>query len=189
MTLDIFTEARSAKVFHDTPVTVDQLKSLYEVAKWAPSESNSCPMRLTFVHSDAAKAKLRPFIVEPNRPKSDSAPVIAIVAYDSAFTDHLATLAPHLPSPSYFDQMPPDAREWSGFRSANLQAGMLIAAARAMGLDCGPLGGFDRAGVDQAFYADSTWRTSFLLMLGHANAEENYPRGARPDFEQACELL
>lgn len=189
MNNDLLTQHRSAKLYTDTPVSNDQLKALWDVAKWAPSESNSCPMRLTFISSPAQKARLLPHVAEGNRVKVESAPVTAIVAYDSQFTEKLGKLAPHLKAPTYFDTMPEAAREWAGMRSANLQAGMLIAAARNMGLDCGPLGGFDRPGVDSEFYSDSSWRTSFLMMLGVADADEYYPRGSRLDFEEACEIL
>lgn len=186
---DIFTTARSAKVYTTEPVSNAQLHQLYEWVKWSPSESNSWPLRLTFVRSDEQRQRLQKHVVPGNQSKVESAPVTAIVAYDTAFTDHLPQLAPHLTAPTYFDNMSPDARAWSAQRSANLQAGMLIAAARAMGLDCGPLGGFDRDGIDQDFYADSSWRSSFLLMLGKADAEQHYPRGPRLAFEQACQII
>lgn len=185
----IFTEARSGKIYKPTSVNEEQLKALYELAKWAPSESNSCPMRLSFVHSDEAKARLRPHIAQGNQPKYDSAPVTVIVAWDEDFTSKLGTLSPHLKAPTYFDTMPEEARSFAAQRSAHLQAGMLIAAIRALGWTAGPMGGIDRAGIDQAFFADSTWRTSFVMMLGEADENEFYPRGTRLDFDEACEIL
>lgn len=181
MTTNIFTEARSAKLYKDQPIAQETLNTLIEWVKWSPSESNSWPFRVLFVQSDAAKARLLPLVAEGNQPKVESAPVIAILSYDEKFTDHLPTLAPHLPTPSYFDSMPAEAREFAMLRSANLQAGFFMCAARSLGLDCGPLGGFDRAGVNNEFLADSSWRTSFLCMLGHADPETYYPRGARLD--------
>ena len=185
----IFTEARSGKIYRDSPVSEEQLRSLYELAKWAPSESNSCPLRLVFVHSDDAKARLRPHVAEGNLPKYDSAPVTAIVAYDTAFTEQLSKLAPHLSAPTYFDTMPDDARDMSAQRSAHLQAGMLIAAVRALGWTAGPMAGVDRAGIDDEFLSESSWRTSFVMLLGEADEREFYPRGPRLEFDEACQVV
>lgn len=185
----IFSQARSGKLYTDTPVTPEQLQSLYELAKWAPSESNTCPLRLSFVHSAEARAKLRPGILPGNQPKYDSAPVTVIVAYDTEFDRYLETLAPHLADKSPYQNQSPEQRLEMIQRSAHLQAGMLIAAIRAMGWTAGPMAGIDRNAIDQAFYAESSWRTSFVIMLGVADANEFYPRGARLTFDEACELL
>ena len=189
MNADVFTQARSAKIYTDTPVDPAKLRALYDLAKWAPTESNTCPMRLLFIQSKDAKARLLPAIAAGNVAKVESAPVTAVVAFDTAFTEKLAVLAPHMTSPSYFDHMSADAKAFSGYRSTHLQAGMLIAAARSMGLDCGPLAGFDRAAVDAEFLADSTWQTSFLMMLGVADTTQSYPRGPRLSFEEACQVI
>ena len=189
MHTEVFTQARSAKLYTDTPVDPAQIQALYDVAKWAPTESNTCPMRLLFIQSKDAKARLLPAIAAGNVAKVESAPVTAVVAFDTAFTEKLPVLAPHMPSPSYFDHMSAEAKAFSGYRSTHLQAGMLIAAARSMGLDCGPLAGFDRAAVDAEFFADSTWQTSFLLMLGVADTSQAYPRGPRLSFEKACQII
>jgi len=183
MTADIFTQARSAKLFKPEPIAQETLDTLIEWVKWSPSESNSWPFRVVFVQSESAKARLLPLVAEGNQHKVESAPVIAILSYDEKFTDHLPTLAPHLPTPSYFDTLPAEAREFAMLRSANLQAGFFMCAARSLGLDCGPLAGFDREGVNQEFFADSSWRASFLCMLGHADPETYYPRGARLDTQ------
>lgn len=183
MTTDIFTKARSAKIFKPKPIAHETLEQLVEYVKWSPSESNSWPFRVVFVQSDEARARLLPLVAGGNQKKVESAPVTAIMAFDENFTQHLSTLAPHLTAPTYFDNMPEDARQFALLRSANLQAGFFMCAARALGLDCGPLGGFDRAGVDAEFFADSTWRASFLCMLGYADPETYYPRGARLDTQ------
>ena len=189
MHADVFTQARSAKTYTDTPVEPEQIRALYDLSKWAPTESNTCPMRLLFIQSEAAKARLLPAIAKGNVAKVESAPVTAVVAFDTAFTEKLPVLAPHMPSPSYFDQMSAEAKAFSGYRSTHLQAGMLIAAARSMGLDCGPLAGFDRAAVDAEFFANTTWQTSFLLMLGVADTCQSYLRGPRLSFEEACQVI
>lgn len=185
----IFTQARSGKIYTDAAMTQADIHALYEIAKWAPSESNTCPMRLVFAHSDEAKARLRPGILPGNQPKFDSAPVTAIVAFDTEFDQHLATLAPHLAESSPFADMPTAKRSEMIQRSAHLQAGMFIAAARAQGWTAGPMAGIDRDAIDQAFFAESSWRCSFVVMLGVADESGFYPRGARLSFEQACQIL
>jgi len=185
----LFNEARSAKTFTSKRVPKDDLKRLYELVKWAPTESNTCPIRLSFITTSAAFFKLRPHIYDGNVPKIDSAPVAIIVAYDTDYHLKLKKLAPHLRSPTYFDELRPAHREFHGWRSAHLQAGMLITAIRAMGWDAGPLGGIDRPGIDQTFFRDTSWKTSFIILMGEADQTQCYPRGRRLEFDEACQIL
>ena len=184
----LFTEARTHKAFLDRPVEESVLRRLYDIAKFAPSASNLCPMRISFVTGETAKQKVVAAAAPGNRPKVESAPVVAIIAHDSRFHDHMGMLAPHMDAAAYAQQ---DAAKLEAVAIENswLQAGFLITAARALGLDCGPMSGFNKAEIDSAFYNGSSWRSDFLLNIGYGNPESLHPRGARLSFEQACEIL
>ena len=184
----IFTEARTHRFFTDKAVDDSLLKSLYDVAKFAPTASNFCPMRLVFVKSDEAKAKLMDAIAEGNRPKAATAPVIAIVAHDLKFYDHLDKLAPHLDKANY-ENMPEEALSRLASHNTWLQGGYLILAARALGLDCGPMAGFNQAKTNELFFEGSSWRASFLMSLGYGSGENIRERAPRPSFDDACQIL
>lgn len=183
----IFTDARTHRKFTDRPVADDLIKELYELTKLAPTASNLCPMRLTFVRSAEEKKKVIKAAAEGNRPKIDSAPVVVIVAHDRKF-EHVEVLAPQMKA-DVFRKQPDQQLETTAIQNSWLQAGFLIAAARALGLDCGPMIGFDKEAVDKAFYADSEWRSCFLLNLGYGDSAALNPRGARLSFEQACAIM
>ncbi|MEK9557250.1 MAG: malonic semialdehyde reductase [Alphaproteobacteria bacterium] len=184
----IFTEARTHKAFLDRPVEESTLRQLYETAKFAPSASNLCPMRISFVTSAEAKQAVITAVADGNKPKVESAPVVAIIAHDSRFHDHIGTLAPHMDADAYAAQ---DASRLEAVAIENswLQAGFLISAARALGLDCGPMSGFSKPAIDDAFYAGSSWKSDFLMNIGYGDETKLHPRGARLSFEQACEIL
>lgn len=184
----LFTEARTHKAFLDRPVEEATLRRLYDIAKFAPSASNLCPMRISFVTGDAARRKVVAAAAPGNRPKIESAPVIAIIAHDRRFYDHIGVLAPHMDANAYAQQ---DAAHLEAVAIENswLQAGVLLTAARALGLDCGPMSGFSKTDIDNAFYAGSSWRCDFLMNIGYGDPEALHPRGARLAFEQACEIL
>lgn len=190
MTLErLFTEARSYKFFSDRRVTEDQLRTLYDVAKFAPSASNSCPMRITFVTSSEGKEKVLQASMPGNVEKIKSAPVTAIIAYDMAFFENYPRLAPHMESPPKEASLPEAAVEKLALRNSSLQAGFLMTVARGMGLDCGPMSGFKNAVIDELFYAGTTWRSNFLLNLGYGDGEKLHGRAARLEFDEACQIV
>ena len=184
----IFTEARTHRFFTDQLVEDNILKQLYEVVKNAPTASNTCPMRVTFVKSAVEKAKLLEVIAEGNKPKAATAPVIAIVSYDMKFFDHLDNLAPHLDK-SNFAQMSEDAIRTQASNNTWLQGGYLILAARALGLDCGAMAGFDRGRTNKLFFNNSSWRAAFLLSLGYGSGKNIRDRAPRLSFEDACKIV
>ena len=184
----IFLDARSAKIFSDKPIEDGVLERLYNLANWAPSASNSCPLRIGFAVSPEAKAKLIEAAAAGNKQKVESAPATAIMAYDSRFYTHMAKLAPHMGQPSSFERMPEAAITKMAAENAMLQAGAFIIAARSLGLDCGPMAGFDKEMVDADFHDNSSWRALFLLNLGYSDGEGVHPRAARLDFDEACKI-
>lgn len=184
----IFTEARTHRFFTDQLVEDNILKQLYEVVKNAPTASNTCPMRVTFVKSAVEKAKLLEVIAEGNKPKAATAPVIAIVSYDMKFFDHLDNLAPHLDKDN-FAQMSEDAIRAQASNNTWLQGGYLILAARALGLDCGAMAGFDRERTNKLFFNNSSWRAAFLLSLGYGSGKNIRDRAPRLSFEDTCKIV
>jgi 3-hydroxypropanoate dehydrogenase len=181
----LFTEARTHKAFLDKPVETATLHRLYDIAKFAPSASNLCPMRIVFATSDDARRKVIDAAAPGNRQKIDSAPVVAIIAHDTRFHQHIETLAPHMDAVAYAAQ---DAAklEQVAIENSWLQAGFLIAAARALGLDCGPMSGFDKVAIDDSFFSGSSWRADFLMNIGYGDAKQLHRRGHRLGFDEAC---
>ena len=185
----IFRGARTLRQWQDQPVGPALLMAIYDLMRWGPTESNITPARIHFVVSQEAKARLEPLLDEGNRPQTMSAPATAIFAYDLDFAATLGVLAPHARNlPGGLAQDPQHA-EYMARRSAGLQGGYFIVAARALGLDCGPLSGFDRDGVDRAFFAGTAIKSYFLCNLGFGVADSVRPRGARLSFDQACRIL
>ena len=184
----VFEDARTHRFFTDQPVPDDLLKTLYETMKFAPSASNTCPMRVLFVTSDDARAKLLEAVGDGNKPKVASAPAVAVIAHDMEFYKHLGTLAPHLDTESFAAQ---DEAKLKMQASNNtwLQGGYFILAARALGLDCGPMSGFNPAKVDELFFEGSSWRASFLLSLGYGSGENIRDRAPRLSFDEACRIV
>jgi 3-hydroxypropanoate dehydrogenase len=187
----LFRDARSQNGWTQVPVSDAQLRELYELVKWGPTSANSSPARFIFVTSDAAKARLRPHLDRGNEAKTLAAPVTVIVGYDRRFFDHLPLLFPHNhAAPGWFaGEHKRDHAETTAFRNGTLQGGYLILAARALGLDCGPMSGFDRDGVDRDFWAGTSVRTNFLCSLGHGDRSMLYPRHPRLPFEAACTIV
>ncbi|MCY4504765.1 MAG: malonic semialdehyde reductase [Hyphomicrobiales bacterium] len=185
----LWREARSHNAWQTTPVSDETLHELYALAKWGPTSANCSPARFVFVRTEEGKARLLPHLLETNREKVRAAPVCAIVAYDSQFYDKIPALFPHNP----------EARNWfagnealaqeTALRNASLQGAYLMLAARALGLDCGPMSGFDADGVNQAFFAGESWRANFLCALGHGDSAGLFARSPRLDFGDACRLL
>ena len=184
----LFRAARTYNAFLPKEVTDEQLHALYELAKFGPTSANSSPMRVVFVKSAEAKEKLKPFLSEGNRAKTMAAPVTAIVANDHAFYEYLPKLFPHADARSWFVGNQPHI-DTTAFRNATLQGAYLIMAARALGLDCGPMSGFDNAGVDQAFFAGTTIKSNFLINIGYGDASRDlFPRSPRLAFDEACRI-
>lgn len=169
-------------------VSDDTLRQLYDLLKWGPTTANSGPARFVFVKSAEAKAKLGPALDEGNYAKTMAAPVTAIVAYDMAFFTKMAYLFPHVEATSWFDTKPEAALETIALRNSSLQGAYLILAARALGLDTGPMSGFDNAKVDAAFFAGTAIRSNFLVNLGHGDAAKLFPRSPRLSFDEAARI-
>jgi 3-hydroxypropanoate dehydrogenase len=185
----LFRTARTYNAFSG-PVTDEDLRRIYDLAKWGPTTANTCPARFVFVRSDEAKKKLEPALGAGNREKTMAAPVTAIIAYDSRFYDLLPRLFPHNP----------EARSWfageaneksaaiAALRNGSLQGAYLMLAARALGFDCGPMSGFDNARVDDAFFPDGGWKSNFLCNLGRGDPKSLFPRSPRLAFDEACRI-
>ena len=184
----LFVQARTHSVWLDRPVSEETIRRLYDVARMGPTSANSTPMRLVFVKSAAAKERLKPALNAGNVEKTMSAPVTAIVAYDPNFHEQMGTLFPVRDMKSVFASMPAERRDRAAFLNAALQGGYLIAAARALGLDCGPMGGFDNAKVDAEFLHGTSWKSLFLVNMGYADATKVHPRNPRLDFAEAARI-
>lgn len=184
----LFTAARTQNGYLDRPVSDDTLRQLYDLVKWGPTAANSGPARLAFVRSADAKAKLLACMNPGNVAKVQQAPVTVIVGMDLEFHHRLPQLFPHVDARAWFEGKPA-AIEASAFRNSSLQGGYLILAARALGLDCGPMSGFDAAKVDAAFWAGTAVKTNFVCTLGHGDPSKVLPRLPRLAFDDACRLL
>ena len=165
------------------------LRELYELARMAPTSANSQPMRLVFIKTREARERLRPALAPHNVEKTMTAPATAIVAHDLAFYEQLPKLMPHVDARSWFAHQPADQIERAALQGAAMQGAYLILAARALGLDCGPIGGFDHAKVDATFFPNSHWRSNFILNLGYGDPEGLFPRNPRLEFAEACRIL
>lgn len=187
--LDVmFNNARTHSAWLDKPVDDALLKRAYDLAKLAPSSANTQPMRIVFVKSREAKEKLKPCLNEGNIDKTMQAPVTAIIAHDMAFYEKLPVLFPHTDAKSWF--VGNDALiETTAFRNGTLQGGYFLLAARAVGLDCGPMSGFDNAKLDAAFFHGGTWKSNFLINLGYGDASKLHPRSPRPGFDEMCAIV
>lgn len=184
----LFTEARTYSHFLDKPVTDAVLHDLWDLAKWGPTSMNSLPMRLVFVKSAEAKEKLKPALSEGNRDKTLAAPATAIVATDYGFYARMPRLFPSFPGAHDLFAGNAKLAETTAFRNGTLQGAYLILAARALGLDCNPMSGFDNAKVDEAFFAGTSVKSNFLVNIGYADTSRVYPRGPRPDFAEDCRI-
>lgn len=185
----IFRTARTHNRWLDREVPDALLHELWELARLGPTSANCMPARILFVKSREAKARLEPALSAGNRDKTMAAPVTAIVAYDLAFYEYLPQTFPHEPeAPDWFKGDPQKIRT-NAFRNGTLQGAYLIIAARALGLDCGPMSGFSNAKVDAAFFPDSTVRSNFLCNLGYGDDSALLPRSPRLSFEEACTIL
>lgn len=184
----LFTEARTHSYWQDKPVSNETLHQLYELIKFGPTSANCSPGRFLFVTSPEGKAQLKPALSSGNLDKTLSAPVTVIAAWDETFYEQLPTLFPHADARSWFTSSPTLAQE-TAFRNASLQAAYLILAARSLGLDAGPMSGFDPNKVNDSFFAGTSWKVNFLINLGYGDVSKLHDRLPRLTFEQACQIV
>jgi len=184
----IFRTARTHRAWTARPVSDETLHAIYELMKWGPTSSNCCPARIAFVRSPEAKERLRPALDAGNVTQTMAAPVTAIVAYDLEFHDRLPLLVPHRDARSGFVGRPELIRT-TAQQSGTLQGAYLIVAARALGLDCGPMGGFDNTKVDATFFPEGTVKSNFLCNLGYGDTAQLHARAPRLAFDDACRIL
>jgi 3-hydroxypropanoate dehydrogenase len=185
----IFRKARTHTAWLDKPVEDSLLKQVYDLAKMGPTSANMCPMRIVFVKSREAKERLKPALDPGNVDKTMAAPVTAILAMDIHFYEKLPKLYPHADAKAWFKDLPENVLEYTALRNGSLQGAYFMLAARSLGLDCGPMSGFDNAKVDAAFFAGTTVKSNFLCNLGHGDASKLHPRSPRLTFEEACKLV
>ena len=199
----LFREARTYTKWQPRPIPDETLRELYELLKWGPTSANAAPARFAFLRSPEAKERLRPALAPLNVAKTMSAPVTVIVAYDVKFHQQLPRLFPQNPGMAKLFESNPEMVETTAKRNSSLQGAYLIMAARALGLDCGPMSGFDQAkvddeffaagkpcfGCDQEFFPEGQVRTNFLCNLGYGEPGSPHPRLPRLPFKEACSLL
>lgn len=183
----ILRKARSYAEFEDKPVPQELLRAAHELMKWGPTTANSQPARILYLFSQEAKERLRPALSAVNLEKTLKAPVVAIVAYDTRFYEHLPRLYHNPDAINWYKA--PDKAEINGFRNGSLQGAYLILALRAVGLDCGPMSGFDNAKVDAAYFPDGRLKSNFLINIGYGIAAKLPPRNYRFTFEEQCRIL
>jgi len=180
----IFNEGRSYNGWLDRPVSDEQLHAIWDLAKMAPTSANMQPARIVWVKSDETKAKLAACAMDANQPKILTAPVTAVIGYDIDFHEELPWLFPHTDAKSWFEG-DEKGREEGAFRNSSLQGAYLMLAARALGLDCGPMSGFDPAAVNAAFFADEPrHRVNFICSIGYGDPDSIFDRSPRPDFDR-----
>ena len=185
----LLTEARTINTWTDQEVSVDTLKDIYEIMKMGPTSANSCPARLIFLKSSNAKERLRKALKPNNVDKTMNAPVTVIVGYDVEFWTHAEKTFPQSPATQQAFKDNPSGSQIAAFRNGSLQGAYFIIAARALGLDCGPMSGFDNALVDEEFFAGTTFRSNFLCNLGYGDASATFKRLPRHEFNDVCEVL
>lgn len=184
----IFRKARTHIAWLNQPVSDETLHRLYNLMKWGPTSANCSPARILFLRTKEAKERLKPALAPLNVDKTMAAPVTAIVGYDLEFYDHLPKLFPNNPTFRDYFANSPELAQTTAFRNGSLQGGYFIIAARAVGLDCGPMSGFDNAKVDGEFFPP-TQKSNFICNLGYGEDSKLYPRNPRLSFEEACKLL
>ena len=185
----LFRMARTHNAWLDKPVDDALLRQVYDLARTGPTSANMCPLRVVFVKSPEAKEKLKPALAPGNVDKTMKAPVTAIIAMDVHFYEQLPKLFPHADAKAWFKDLPEPVLEYTALRNSSLQGGYFMLAARALGLDCGPMSGFDNAAVDKEFFAGTTVKSNFLCNLGYGDVSKLYPRSPRLTFDEACKVV
>jgi nitroreductase len=184
----VFTSARTFNIFTDQAVSDETLRQLYDLLRWGPTSMNTQPARYVFLRSKESRQRLIPALSPGNQAKTLAAPMTIIVALDTRFFDHLPTQFPAYDAKPMFEGNAALA-ESTAFRNGTLQGAYLIIAARLLGLDCGPMSGFDPAKVNAEFFPDGLWKANFLINLGYGDASGNYPRSPRLSFESVAQVL
>lgn len=184
----LFRAARTHNSFEDRPVPETTLRALFELVKMGPTSANGLPGRFVFVTSPEGKDKLAPALSKDNLAKTMKAPVCVIVAHDVAWHEKLPRFFPHADAKSWFEGNDKAIAD-GAFRNGTLMGAYLILGARALGLDCGPMSGFDNAKVDEAFFPDGRWTSNFLVNLGYGDGEKLFDRLPRPDFDEFCKIV
>lgn len=183
----LFRAARTANGWLDKPVEDDLLRKIHDDLRWGPTSANSCPLRIVFLKSEAAKARLKPFLSPGNVEKVMTSPVTAILAQDMKFYERLPKLFPHDDAKSWFEGNESLIAE-TAFRNSSLQGAYFILAARAHGLDCGPMSGFDREKTDAEFFPDGRCKSNFICALGYGDPAKLFDRNPRLEFDEVCEI-
>jgi len=189
----LFRKARSYNAWEDKDIPETMVRAIYDLHKWGPTSANCSPARYLFIRSEAAKARLIPHLIGPNKQKSREAPWVVIIAHDMEFQEKIPELFPHNPgAKAWFSD--PVARHDTAFRNGTLQSAYFLMAARAMGFDTGPMSGFDTDGVDNEFFIGQggekeNWRANWICNLGYGSTRDLYDRSPRLAFESACEIL
>lgn len=184
----IFHKARTHVSWLDQPVSDHLLRQIYDLMKWGPTSANCSPARILFLRTKEAKERLKPALMPTNVDKTMAAPVTAVIGYDLQFYDLLPKLFPHNPGFRDYFANSPELSQITAFRNSSLQGGYFIVAARSVGLDCGPMSGFDNAKVDAEFFPPNV-KSNFLCNLGYGDHSKVFPRNPRLDFDEACKLL
>ena len=184
----LFTEARTHNGWRPEPVSDDLLKKVYDLAKFGPTSANCCPLRIVFIKTEAGKARLKPILDQGNIEKTMAAPVTALLGMDMKFYDHLPMLFPHADAKSWFAGNEPKISE-TAFRNSSLQGAYFMLAARACGLDCGPMSGFDKTKADEEFFKGTPYKSNFLCSLGYGDPSKLFPRSPRFKFEDVCQIV
>lgn len=184
----IFRAARTHNIWLDKPVSPTLLMAVYDLMRWGPTSANTSPARIVFVVSKEAKERLKPHLGAANVDKTMAAPATAIIGYDLDFARHMPKLFPHNPGAKDWFKDPAFAKT-TAFRNGALQGGYFIIAARALGLDCGPMSGFDNEGVDREFFAGTAIKSNFLCNVGYGDHAGLFARGPRLSFDEACKIV
>lgn len=186
---ELFLEARTHFAWHDKPVSSSLLREIYDVARMGPTSTNGQPMRVIFVKSDAAKQRMKPALSPGNIEKTMNAPVTAIIGFDTTFFELFDRVAPFATERKTFYRDAPERAYQDAFRNGTLQGAYFLIVARAKGLDCGPMSGFDNDAIDAEFFPDGNVKSNFLINLGYGDTGVLHPRLYRFDFDEVCQVL
>ena len=184
----LFRKARTHNAWQQQDVPNSLLREAYDLAKMGPTSANCQPLRIVFLKSREAKERLRPLLSPGNLDKTMTSPVVTIFAHDLEFHEQLPRLFPHADAKSWFTGNQ-QLIETTAFRNGTLQAAYFMLAARGLGLDCGPMSGFDNAGVDKEFFDGTKWKSNFICNIGHGDAAALHPRSPRPEFDEFCRIV
>lgn len=185
----LFTEARTHNVWQDRDVGEETLRELYNLMHFGPTSMNCQPARILFLTTDEAKERLKPALMPGNQEKTMKAPVVAVLGFDTEFYEHLPRMFAHNKDAKSLFEGKPDFIHSTAFRNSSIQGGYLILAARALGLDAGPMSGFNNAAVDEAFFPDGKVKSNFLCNLGYGDTSALFPRGDRFSFDEVCKVM